>query len=196
MLRTIKDVDSIVVDAMAIIQMVAVPTSAAKPTYDGMASLFWKHVLCVSEGIPAVHVVFDGYLLNSMKSQTREKRGDDMSRLTSVHIKGKMNIPDWKSSLVNGSFKPELIKFYTLYLAEHCNKRINRNQLVYVSGEIDEKALNVSNAVLHIIEQLRSNHGEADTRMLLHVAYQARQSAKGLLWQAQILMDLFTCILV
>ena len=47
-----------------------------------------------------------------------------------------------------------------------------------LSGDIDEKALNVSNDVVHIIEQLRSNHEEADTRMLLHVGYQARQSAK------------------
>ena len=88
-----------------------------------------------------------------------------------------MNIPDWKSSLVNGSFKAELTKFHTLYLAEHCNKCINRNQ--YVSGGVDEKALNVSNDVVHIIEQLRSNHEEADTRMLLHVVYQVRQSAKN-----------------
>ena len=90
MLRTIKDEDSSVFDGMAIIQMAPVPTSAAKSTYGDMASLFWKYVLCVSEGIPAVHVVFDRYLVNSLKSQTREKRGDDMSRLTSVHIKGKM----------------------------------------------------------------------------------------------------------
>ena len=89
MLRTIKDVDSIVFDGMAIIQMVPVPTSAAKQAYEDMASLFWKHVLCVSEGIPAVHVVFDRYPVNSLKPQTREKRGDDMSRLTSVHIKVK-----------------------------------------------------------------------------------------------------------
>ena len=31
-LRTVKDVDSIVYDKMAIIQMLPVPTSAAKPT--------------------------------------------------------------------------------------------------------------------------------------------------------------------
>ena len=43
-LRTVKDVDSIVFDGMAIIQMLPVPTSAAKPTYDDMAPLFWKHV--------------------------------------------------------------------------------------------------------------------------------------------------------
>ena len=64
-----------------------------------------------------------------------------------------MNIPDWKSSLVNGSFKTEL-QFYTLYLVEHCNKRTNRNQHVYVSGGIDKKALDVSNDVVHIIELL------------------------------------------
>ena len=52
-LRTVKYVDSIVFDGMAIIQMLPVATSAAKPTYDDMAPLFWKHVLCASEGILA-----------------------------------------------------------------------------------------------------------------------------------------------
>ena len=70
--------------------------------------------MCVSEGNLAVQVVFDRYLVNSLKSQTREKRGDNMSRLTSVHIKGKMNITDWKSSLVNGSFKTELTVLYLI----------------------------------------------------------------------------------
>ena len=87
-LRTVKDVDSIVFDGMAIIKMLPVPTSAAFPTYDDMASLFWNHVLCVSETIPAVHVMFDKYLANSLKTKTREKRGEDMSRHTSVHIQG------------------------------------------------------------------------------------------------------------
>ena len=77
---------SIVFNEMAIIQILPVPASAAKPTYDDMASLFWKHVLCVSEGIPAVHVVFDKYLAKSLKTQTCKKRGEDMSRHTSVHI--------------------------------------------------------------------------------------------------------------
>ena len=74
-----------------------------------------------------------------------------------------MNIPDCQMT----ASKQNSQKFYTLYLAEHCNKCINRNQYVYVSGGIDEKALNVPNDVVHIIEQLRSNHKEADTRMLL-----------------------------
>ena len=39
-----------------------------------------------------------------------------------------------------------------------------------MSGGIDGKALKVSNDVVHIIEQLRSNHEEADTLILLHVS--------------------------
>ena len=39
-LRTVKDVDRIVFDGKAIIQMIPVPTSAAKPKYDDMTPLF------------------------------------------------------------------------------------------------------------------------------------------------------------
>ena len=39
----VKDVDSIVFDGMAIIQVSPVHTSAAKRAYDDIASLFWKH---------------------------------------------------------------------------------------------------------------------------------------------------------
>ena len=50
--------------------MFPVPTSAAKPTVDDIASVF-----CVSDGIPA-----------------HEKHGEDMSRHTSIHIQGKIKI--------------------------------------------------------------------------------------------------------
>ena len=57
-----------------------------------------------------------------------------------------------------------------------------------MSGGIGEKALKVSNYVVPIIEQLRSNHEEAAIRMLLTRPDKAQ---KGLLWQVQILMCLF-----
>ena len=49
-----------------------------------------------------------------------------------------------------------------------------------MSGGINEKALRVSNDVVHIIEQLRSNREEADRLILLHAADQARQGPKTL----------------
>ena len=61
---------------------------------------------------------------------------------------------------------------------------------MYVSGGIDENALKVSNDV-YIIEQLRSNHEEADTRML---PTRPDKVQKGvIMWQAQINICLFTC---
>ena len=57
-----------------------------------------------------------------------------------------------------------------------------------MSGGIGEKALKVSNYVVPIIEQLRSNYEEAAIRMLLTRQDKAQ---KGLLWQVQILMCLF-----
>ena len=77
---------------MAIIQMCPVPTSAAKPTDDDIASLF-----CVSDGIPAL-----------------EKRGEDTSRHTSIHIQGKMNMPVWNSSLVSDGLRG--VTYKVLYL--------------------------------------------------------------------------------
>ena len=56
-----------------------------------------------------------------------------------------------------------------------------------MSGDIDEKALKVSNDGVHIIKQLRSNHKEATTHVLLTRPDEAQI---GILWQVQILMDL------
>ena len=79
-LGTVKDVDCIVFDGMAIIQMLPVPTSAAKPTYNDITH-YSGNMFCVL--VRAFQL--DKYLANSLKSQTREKRGEDMLRHTSVH---------------------------------------------------------------------------------------------------------------
>ena len=50
---------------------------------------------------------------------------------------------------------------------------------MYLNGGIDEKALKVSNYVVPIIEQLRSNHEEAATHMLLTRPDKAQQGYCG-----------------
>ena len=69
------------------------------------------------KGIQKVNVVFDRYMPNSIKSQTRTKRGEFESQL-SCHIQSDMKIPEWKRALTNGKFKRNLTKFYTMFLAE------------------------------------------------------------------------------
>ena len=60
---------------------------------------------------------FGRYMPNSIKSQTRTKRGEFESQL-SCHIQSDMKIPEWKRALTNGKFKRNLTKFYTMFLAE------------------------------------------------------------------------------
>ena len=172
--RNVKEADCIVFDGMAIIQMLQPPQSTVKLVYNDMASAFWKYILFASEGVHNIHVVFDRYIENSLKFQTREKRGEDVSRHTPTRIQGKMNFPDWKRALANSRFKRRLTNLYTQYLTEHCHEMLSHTQHVYVSGGLQAKALEVSFEVIEFVKQLRSNHEEADTRMLLHGASQAR----------------------
>ena len=79
--RTVSGKDTFVFDGMAFIQMLQPLASVAKPTYNDMASLFWKYmyILSASGGVQNIHVVFERYIENSHKLQTREKRREDLS---------------------------------------------------------------------------------------------------------------------
>lgn len=76
-------------------------TSNVKQTYSDMALLFWKYILDKSKGIENVHVVFDRYKENSLKSQTREKHGERITVHTPSHIQGQMITHDWKKVLTS-----------------------------------------------------------------------------------------------
>ena len=89
-----------------------------------------------------------------------------------------MNIPDCNSSLVSSRFKRELTNLYTKHLTENCHELMSDLQHVYVSAGFDDKALKVSSDLVEFVEQLCSNHEEADTHILLHVAYQVSLGAK------------------
>ena len=54
---------------------------------------FLKYILGAS-GEPNIHFVFDRCIENSLKLQTRAKRGEDLSQSTPAHIQGMMNITD------------------------------------------------------------------------------------------------------
>ena len=57
-----------------------------------------------NKGIQKVNVVFDRYMPNSIKSQTRTKLGEFHSQL-SCHIQYDMKILEWKRVLTNGKCK-------------------------------------------------------------------------------------------
>lgn len=165
----IEGVDCIVFDGMAIVQILQ-PPSGSKPTYQQMAANLWKYILSCSQGIQNVHVVFDRYVSNSLKTQTRQKRGETLGSAP-VAIQQHMQIGDWKRLLTSGRSKGELTKLYTEYLTLRSHEVLVNDQVVFVAGGMGLKALRVTNMSVSFVESLHSDQEEADCRMLLHVAH-------------------------
>ena len=96
-----------------IIQMI--PGPSAEKTFWGMAKIFTAHIPIsrdLSKNATQIHVVFDRYFDNSVKSATRFKRsGGDASRVPLHHIQHDGKIPnDWKAFLLRDENKAALAK--------------------------------------------------------------------------------------
>lgn len=53
--------DTMVFDAIAVVQMQQPPPSSVKPAHSDMDFKFWKFILDASKEIPCVHVVYNNY---------------------------------------------------------------------------------------------------------------------------------------
>ena len=108
--------------------------SAIMPTFCDLAHMFWTHILNKSERISAVYVVFDRYLENSIKTQTREKIGDQS--LLTANIQPHMKALDLKKLLASSKSKSQLTKFYTKYFCEQVHELLTDTQSIYTSAEV------------------------------------------------------------
>ena len=73
---SIQSADCIIFDAMATIQMLALPTQTLEISFSDMAKQFLQYILQCSRAIQSVtqiHIVFDRYKENSLKLQTPKK---------------------------------------------------------------------------------------------------------------------------
>ena len=174
-LKALSGVDCIIFDGMAVIQMLKPVTSLVKPTFSDLANMFWTHILHSSEGINVVHVVFDRYFENSIKTQTREKRGDQS--LMTANIQPHMKALDWKKLLTSSKSKSHLTKFYTRYFCEQAQNLLTDSQSMFISGGLDDKVVQVTHDCVRYSHDLNSNQEEADTRMMLHVQYSGNRNA-------------------
>ena len=114
--KEICGIDCVVFDGMAIVQTQQPKTM--KSTYQEMAESFWTHILSLARslGVSNLHVVFDRYEENSIKQQTRIRRGEIITCSAPVVIQPNMMIGEWKRVLTSTKSKCELTKFYSKYL--------------------------------------------------------------------------------
>ncbi len=169
------------IDGHAAIQMLGTPPSLGKTSFRDMAERFLSHVLQRStstspEVNQQVHVVFDKYLEDSIKAQTRGKRGEGQGHLYQVRADVAIP-PNWKQFLTHGANKRNLAEYYTEYMMEHAPALLQDHQTIYTSGGKEDTTLCITHEDVHTVDSLRSSQEEADTRIVLHSVAAAEAGA-------------------
>ena len=178
----IQRCDALVIDGHASIQMLGVPMTTGKMCFRGMAERFIGHIMHISSttssnDVQQIHIVFDKYLEDSIKGQTRAKRGDDQGHL--YHVKADVAIPqNWKQFLSKGQNKANLAQYYTEYIMECTPASLKKAQTLFTSGGKDDKAFSITTERVIEVDSLSSNQEEADTRIVLHSAAAAENGAQ------------------
>ena len=119
-----------------------------------------------------VDFVTDTYVTNSIKSAERERRGSSKSLL----VQGPLTkVPrDFKDFLANEHNKTQLIQLLTNeWKSDKFAPKLHGRQIFVVHGErcwlltSDDGITTIS----HEVQELRSSHEEADTRIILHMLH-------------------------
>ena len=126
-----------------------------------------------------VHLVFDQYWSHSIKAGERSRRGS--SETHEVKITGPSTpVPkQWGKYILNPKNKTSLCDFLTSSLCKLGQEKLpHGKQLIIAGGFLDgEIAVGIARECpVQQIGVLKSNHEEADTRVILHVAYAAKES--------------------
>lgn len=174
-------VDAVIFDGHAVIQALPPPPcSPLQATFLDVAKGFHSYIKGASKNISTtvtqVHVVFDRYLENSIKSQTREARSAGKSKRT-YKVRGEAKVPpDWKQFLAVAENKAHLAEFYTDFLMGTGHEL--KEQKIFLSGGKEDDGVIITPTSVIDCPSLHSKQEEADTRLILHAVVAADAGAK------------------
>ena len=156
-------VTNVVLDGAAIIQMLK--PGAAKTFEEYARQVFLPYISGQLRHVTRLDLVWDSYVVDSLKATAREKRGKGVRR----RVVGSAPIPgNWRNFLRVDLNKQELFSFLSKALIQSFDE--DNKELVVTDGEL----------VLCVPPQqdihslAPCSHEEADSRMLLHVAHAAQ----------------------
>lgn len=161
-----------IVDGMAMVQVVK---SGDASTFGDMALKYYTIIesQLTQNNCNKVHLVFDQYWDTSIKYGERVRRGTTSA--LEVHINGPSTpVPkQWGKYIANPQNKVNLCDFLTESLCKIGQERIMESKKLFIGGgyQDGEPTVCISNAHCDDIAALKSNHEEADTRLLLHAKY-------------------------
>lgn len=131
---------------------------AAKTFNDYAVKVFLPYIKNKLEHVSRLDIVWDQYLHNSLKSQTRNKRGKGVRR----RVEASANVlKNWQQFLHDDANKTELFSF----LVQHIKNLVTNKQIITTNGS-EVVCIPLQDAS-HLSP---CDHEEADARMILHMA--------------------------
>ena len=172
------------------------PTDGATTAYmmDGMASvqmmknggastfgeLAEKHFNLISasfsqHGCTRVDVVFDQYLQKSIKARERARRGETTALEIKISGPACPVTKQWAKYIGNPQNKKNLCAFLGDTWCQMTEEQLQRGQVIVLGGCFmdGKRAVRVTNEGCENVLSLRSDHEEADTKLLLHAKHAA-----------------------
>ena len=134
----------------------------AKLTFRGFAEKLLRYVVSRWKNASCIDVVFYVYLENSIKDVERNRRshGD----ISVLQIIPSAEIKQWNLFLSSNQNKNKLTEF--LVSEWKSLGHILENKILFVT--CSEQVYKISKNEIILVQDLQSNHQEADTRLLLH----------------------------
>ena len=176
-----------IIDGMAAVQSLG--NSPGSKTFGQWSDSFTAYVSShFSDNCTRVDVVFDRYVQNSIKGGAREKRKDGKSKGIRRDVESReQRIANWDRFIVVEENKASLAHFLSTEMTQRYEAH-PRRELV-VSGGFNE-ILKVwsSNTSREDLQELSSDHEEADTRIVLHAKHAAAVGYKQLCRDTDVLV--------
>ena len=144
------------IDCAALVNILK-PSGACKTFSDYASQVYLHYISTQLQSVQRVDIIWDRYIPNSLKDQTRDKRGSGVRR----RVEGDARLPGkWGEFLKVESNKTELFQYLaeqTTMLPCEANKSILSTSDTVVSSSVDVTP-----------EISPCTHEEADTRLILH----------------------------
>ena len=153
----------LLIDGLALVAAIGRPSGAQ--TFGDFADSFQSAVLQAGSRYQQIHVIFDRYQEDSIKSGTRKRRTKSARPIRRVIEDASVPLPySWSNFLALPDNKSDLARF----LSEHVIVNTPPDKVVVAAGGfVDEREVQSSDGSIDL-SALKATHEEADTRLILH----------------------------
>lgn len=188
-------INSLIIDGMVLIQGL---NEKAFSTFNELAFIFLKQILSLGRNYKALRitVVFDRYDDESVKSLERRRRGD-FTDAYAYEVSGNRKVVKFRNFLKLSENKRSLLKFVSVYILENSADQLQMEETMIIAGgfENPELCYSVNKNSVAELKDLKSNHYEADTRLIIHVLYEYKISHQKKVLVKSVDTDVFVLLI-